>query len=127
MIRLAVFSAVLVAFGAAAGAVQAASVQSGPVFIGNYGQVNGTTMACPNQQDIINFMQSYVASANAKDTVGEEQDIHTALQAGCASFRAGDTGFVINSSGLEQYDEVRMDSDQSAYWLPAKMMSPIPG
>src|ERR1700733_9307036 len=106
MIRLAVFAAVILAAEPGVASAHNAKYPPGPVSVGNHGQVNSITMACPNWKDVTTFMDSYSSSMQAKDTVGEAQAIGAALQAGCATFHAGDTGLVISVSGfLERYDE----------------------
>ncbi len=99
-----------------------------PVYVGNHGQINATSMGCPTKQDGETFISSLVSATNANDQVGKEQAVETALGAGCFSFSPGDTGLVINVTGfLDIWYEIRMDKDENVYWFPANVVSPIPG
>jgi hypothetical protein len=105
-----------------------AQSDSGPVFIGNHGQINEVTMGCPNKRDTIDFQNSYEQSEQARDVIGEAQDVAQAIQNGCETFQPGDTGLVIDLSGfLSRYTEMRMDRDENSYWVPGDSVSPIPG
>lgn len=99
-----------------------------PVFIGNHGRIVSVTMACPELPDLKAFVNSYSQAEVAKDTVGTEEDVTTAVQAGCITLHPDDKGLVIDSQGfLEGYDRIRTDSDENAYWVPREAMAPIPG
>jgi len=98
-----------------------------PVDVGSRAEINGTTIACQDKQDILTFEASYAQSRVANDSVGENQAISTALNSSCKTLQAGDTGLVIDISGFfPTVQEIRMDSDQTAYWVDPGFVSPIP-
>jgi len=98
-----------------------------PVDVGSRGEINGPTIACQDKQDILDFEKSYAQSSVANDSVGKSQAISTALNASCKMLQAGDTGLVIDISGFfEAVQKIRMDSDQTAYWVDPGFVSPIP-
>ena len=94
--------------------------------VGKQGQLTGIAMGCPDKSDTAAFIDNLGKANAANDTVGESEAVQTAVSAGCQTFQAGQTGLIIDWTGIfEQYGEIRFDDSPTAYWFPGQMITPV--
>jgi hypothetical protein len=90
-----------------------------PGIEGQKGYIISDMVACPKLDDLKSTLNAMIASAKVKDRIGFNNDLMSAIDNdGCRKLQTGQSGLVIDSVGYYfGYTEIRMDDDETAYWI----------